>query len=51
MHPKLLTGNVLTRVDLDSPVRRYIPDFAVADASVSATVTVRQLLNHTSGLS
>ncbi len=37
------------KVDLDSPVRRYIPDFAVADESASATVTVRQLLNHTAG--
>jgi len=37
------------KVDLDSPVRLYIPDFAVADESVSATVTVRQLLNHTAG--
>ena len=52
---KTFTGTTMMRlveqgkVDLDSPVRRYIPDFAVADASVSATVTVRQLLNHTSG--
>jgi len=52
---RTFTGTTMMRlveqgkVDLDSPVRRYIPDFAVADASVSATVTVRQLLNHTSG--
>ena len=37
------------RVDLNAPVRQYLPDFAVADADASATVTVRQLLNHTSG--
>ncbi|MGV0714442.1 serine hydrolase domain-containing protein [Mycolicibacterium sp. XJ662] len=37
------------RIDLDAPVRRYLPDFAVADAGASAAVTVRQLLNHTSG--
>ncbi|MGE2691931.1 serine hydrolase domain-containing protein [Mycolicibacterium pulveris] len=37
------------RVDLDAPVRRYLPDFAVADPAASAAVTVRQLLNHTSG--
>ncbi|MBP0661909.1 serine hydrolase, partial [Mycobacterium tuberculosis] len=37
------------KVDLDSPVRSYIHDFAVADESVGATVTVRQLLNHTAG--
>ncbi|MCV7145708.1 serine hydrolase domain-containing protein [Mycobacterium riyadhense] len=52
---KTFTGTATMRlveqgkVDLDSPVRRYIPDFAVADESVSATVTVRQLLNHTAG--
>ncbi|HEV8264418.1 MAG TPA: serine hydrolase domain-containing protein [Gemmatimonadales bacterium] len=32
------------RVDLDAPVRRYLPEFATAD------VTVRHLLTHTSGL-
>jgi CubicO group peptidase (beta-lactamase class C family) len=36
-------------VDLDRPVRTYLPDFAVADPEVSATVTVRQLLVHTGG--
>lgn len=52
---KTFTGTVMMRlvergrVDLDAPVRRYISDFAVADAPVSAAVTVRQLLNHTSG--
>ncbi|WP_077077153.1 serine hydrolase domain-containing protein [Mycobacterium numidiamassiliense] len=52
---KTFTGTVMMRlveqgkVDLDSPVRLYVPDFAVADESVSATVTVRQLLNHTAG--
>jgi CubicO group peptidase (beta-lactamase class C family) len=52
---KTFTGTTMMRlveqgkVDLDSHVRQYIPDFAVADPSVSAAVTVRQLLNHTSG--
>ncbi len=52
---KTFTGTTMMRlveqgkVDLDLPVRRYLPDFAVADASVSAAVTVRHLLNHTSG--
>lgn len=52
---KTFTGTAMMRlveqgkVDLDSPVRCYIPDFAVADESASATVTVRQLLNHTAG--
>jgi len=52
---KTFTGTAMMRlveqgkVNLDAPVRRYLPDFAVADAGVSAAVTVRQLLNHTSG--
>jgi CubicO group peptidase (beta-lactamase class C family) len=52
---KTFTGTTMMRlvetghIDLDLPVRRYISDFAVADESVSAAVTVRQLLNHTSG--
>ncbi|POX89329.1 penicillin-binding protein [Mycobacterium kansasii] len=52
---KTFTGTTLMRlvdegtVDLDAPVRRYLPEFAVADPAVGAAVTVRQLLNHTSG--
>lgn len=52
---KTFTGTVLMRlaeqgkVDLDAPVRRYLPDFSVADGAASAAVTVRQLLNHTPG--
>jgi CubicO group peptidase (beta-lactamase class C family) len=37
------------QVDLDAPVRRYLPDLVLADAAVAARVTVRQLLNHTAG--
>ncbi|HEY2673179.1 MAG TPA: serine hydrolase domain-containing protein [Rugosimonospora sp.] len=37
------------RVDLDATVRTYLPDFAVADPEISAQVTVRHLLTHTSG--
>jgi CubicO group peptidase (beta-lactamase class C family) len=36
-------------VDLDRPVRTYLPEFAVADEGASARVTVRQLLAHTAG--
>jgi CubicO group peptidase (beta-lactamase class C family) len=36
-------------VDLDQPVRRYLPEFAVADEEVTRAVTVRQLLAHTGG--
>jgi CubicO group peptidase (beta-lactamase class C family) len=39
------------RVDLDVPVQRYVPWFRVADEKASAEITVRHLLNHTSGLS
>lgn len=38
-------------VKLDAPVVRYIPWFRVADEEASAEITVRHLLNHTSGLS
>jgi CubicO group peptidase (beta-lactamase class C family) len=37
-------------LDLDAPVRDVLPDFAVADPEVSATVTTRHLLTHTSGI-
>jgi CubicO group peptidase (beta-lactamase class C family) len=37
------------KVDLDAPVRKYLPDFKMADESVAAKVTVRQTLNHTCG--
>lgn len=38
------------QVELDAPVQRYIPWFRVADPKASAQITVRQLLNQTSGL-
>lgn len=37
-------------VDLDEPVRIYLPDFRVADPHVTAAVTPRHLLNHTNGI-
>ncbi|QSE86145.1 serine hydrolase domain-containing protein [Rhodococcus koreensis] len=52
---KTFTGTTVMRlvdegkVDLEAPIRQYLPDFAVADPEASATATVRQLLNHTSG--
>ena len=36
--------------ELDAPVQRYLPWFRVADPTASARITVRHLLNHTSGL-
>ena len=37
------------KVDLQAPVRRYLPDFRVADEAVSREVTIWNLLTHTSG--
>jgi CubicO group peptidase (beta-lactamase class C family) len=37
-------------VGLDVPVQRYLPWFRVADPEVSARITIRHLLNQTSGL-
>ena len=39
------------KLDLDAPVQQYLPWFQVADPGASSKITVRQLLNHTSGLS
>lgn len=36
-------------VDLDRPVRSYLPDFEVGDQRARDTVTVRDLLRHASG--
>jgi CubicO group peptidase (beta-lactamase class C family) len=38
------------KVELDAPVRRYVPDFRVADPVASSQITVRHLLLHTSGI-
>ena len=37
------------KVDLHAPVRRYLPDFRVADEAVSRDVTMWHLLTHTPG--
>lgn len=37
-------------VELDAPVRRYLPEFLVADPAVSESVTIRHLLTHSSGI-
>lgn len=36
-------------LDLDRPVRQYLPGFRVGDEAASAAVTTRQLLSHTAG--
>ncbi|MGW6057894.1 serine hydrolase domain-containing protein [Streptomyces sp. NPDC055189] len=38
------------RVELDAPVRTYLPWFRLADPEVSDRITVRHLLTHTSGI-
>ena len=38
------------RVELDAPVRRYVPELVLADERAAAEITVLNLLNHTSGL-
>ncbi|WP_037363533.1 serine hydrolase domain-containing protein [Nakamurella lactea] len=54
---KTFTGTAIMRlvqdgrIDLDAPVRQYLPDFRVSDEAASAAVTVLQLLNHTAGWS
>lgn len=37
------------RVDLDAPVRRYVPELRLRDPDVAESITVLQLLNHTAG--
>ena len=38
------------RVELDAPVRRYVPELRLADERAAAEITVLNLLNHTAGL-
>ncbi|MCB0159449.1 MAG: beta-lactamase family protein, partial [Caldilineaceae bacterium] len=37
------------KLDLDAPVRTYLPDFAVADEAAAAGATMRTLLTHNAG--
>ena len=37
------------RIDMDAPVRTYLPGLQLSDPDVAAAVTTRQLLNHTAG--
>ena len=38
------------KVELDAPVRRYVPELKLADEQAAEKITVLNLLNHTSGL-
>jgi len=39
------------KIDLQAPVRRYVPELVLADETTAETVTVLNLLNHTAGWS
>jgi CubicO group peptidase (beta-lactamase class C family) len=53
---KTFTATTLLRlvadglVELDAPVRTYLPDLRLSDEAAAEQITVRNLLNHTSGL-
>jgi CubicO group peptidase (beta-lactamase class C family) len=53
---KLLTGTQTLqlieegRIGLDDPVRRHLPDFTLASPDAAFSITLRQLLTHTSGI-
>jgi CubicO group peptidase (beta-lactamase class C family) len=38
------------KMELDAPVRRYVPEFMLTDERAAAAITVLNLLNHTAGL-
>lgn len=52
---KTFTGTTVMRLveqgllNLDDPVDRFLPEFRTADLAVASRVTVRQVLNHSSG--
>jgi CubicO group peptidase (beta-lactamase class C family) len=52
---KTFTGTIFMRlieagkIDLDTPVRAYLPKFKLADKGVAERVTIRHLLTHTGG--
>ncbi|HUQ59179.1 serine hydrolase domain-containing protein [Lentzea sp.] len=37
-------------LDLDCPIRSYLPDFELSDSAATESVTARHLLTHTSGI-
>ncbi|WP_432809383.1 serine hydrolase domain-containing protein [Pantanalinema sp. GBBB05] len=39
------------QINLDAPVKQYLPDFTLTDAVTASRITIRQLLNQLSGLS
>ncbi|WP_409234950.1 serine hydrolase domain-containing protein [Streptomyces sp. PA5.6] len=53
---KVYTATLIMRLadagelDLDAPVKEILPEFEAADPEATRTITTRQLLSHTSGL-
>jgi CubicO group peptidase (beta-lactamase class C family) len=53
---KVYTATLLMRlaegglVDIEAPVRTYVPELDLSDRDAEATITIRQLLSHTSGI-
>jgi CubicO group peptidase (beta-lactamase class C family) len=53
---KVFTATLVMRLveagllDLDAPIGTYLPDVSLADPNAVATITLRHLLSHTSGL-
>ncbi|MDC7337999.1 serine hydrolase [Streptomyces lydicus] len=53
---KVYTSTLIMRLvdsgelDLDAPVKDIVPEFGTADEEATRTITTRQLLSHTSGL-
>ena len=39
------------KLDIDMPVKTYLPEFVIADEAAMEKITIRNLLNHASGLS
>ncbi len=39
------------KVDLDAPVQTYLPEFRLADPDAASAITIRNLIDHTSGIS
>lgn len=39
------------KIKLEDPVQRYLPWFQLKDPQISSTITIQQLLTHTSGIS
>jgi CubicO group peptidase (beta-lactamase class C family) len=53
---KLMTATLVMqladagKIELDAPVRRYLPSFGLAEPGAADEITIRHLLTHTSGI-